>query len=57
MKRDFENFFFLQGTPRLNERQLELHKEKKCNFKTVIIYGTILQSLLLKLYLALYPEL
>ena len=57
MKRDFENFFFLQGTPRLNERLLELHKEKKCNFKTVIIYGTILQSLLLKLYLALYPEL
>ena len=57
MKRDSVNIFFLQGTPRLNERLLELHKEKKYNFKTVIMYGTILQSLLLKLYLAFYPEL
>ena len=57
MKRDFENFFFLQENPRLNEKLLELHKEKKCNFKTVVMYGTILQSLLPKLYLALYPEL
>lgn len=57
MKRDFVNISFLQGTPRLSERLLELHKEKKCNFKTVIMYGTILQSLLLKLYLAFYPEL
>ena len=28
MKRDFENFFFLQGTSRLNEKLLELHKKE-----------------------------
>ena len=34
MKRDFENFFFLQGTPRLNKKLLELHKGKKCNLNS-----------------------
>jgi len=33
MKRDFENFFFLQGTPRLNEKLLELHKKRNVTLK------------------------
>lgn len=43
MKNDFENFKFLQGTPRLNEKLLELHHlEKKCNLKIrVAMYGKI----------------
>ena len=42
MKNDFENFKFLQGTPRLNEKRLDLLKEKKCNLKIrVAMHGKI----------------
>ena len=51
MKNDFENFKFLQGTPRLNEKRLDLLKEKKCNLKIrVAMYGKIDLKLYCKVY-------